>query len=248
MPTGAPRGAARAAGGTAAPSSGAAAARERRVRVRRGPVPAELHRAVDEHRARDLRWSCHHVASDCTAPDSIWAWISIRVARSEAPGCEVRGRVEVGGDQPRDDARRPGLDAGDERRDLGVGRVAEQRPPGLAALLDEAQERVDAVAQALLPRLAACGGRLEAAEDLGRLRVEERAVQLALGVEVLVDQRLRDARRVRDVVQRGAVVAAARERLLRGDEDDLAPLGGGHATTAGGRHDGPPVGGGWGWS
>jgi len=95
-------------------------------------------------------------------------------------GRDVRRRVGVGGDQPRDDARRPGLDARDQRSDLGVGRVAEQRPPRLAALLDEAQERVDPVAQALLPRLAARGGGLEAAEDLGRLRVQERAVQFAL--------------------------------------------------------------------
>jgi hypothetical protein len=212
-------------------------------------VPAELHRArSDEHRARDLAVVCHHVASDCTAPDSICAWISIRVARSSAPGARSAGRVGVGGDQPRDDARRLGLDAGDQRRDLGIRGIAEQRPPRLAALLDEAQECVDAVAQALLPCLAARGGGLEAAEDLGRLRVQQRAVQLALGLEVLVDQCLGDARGVGDVVQRGAVVPAARERLLRGDEDDLAPLGGGHATTAGGRHDGPPVGGGWGWS
>ena len=248
MPTGAPRGAARAACGTAAAEVRRGGARERRVRVRRGPVPAELHRAVDEHRARDLavvvppRRERLHGAGQHLGVD-----LDPRRAVRGA-GREVRGRVEVGGDQPRDDARRLGLDAGDQRGDLGVGGVAEQRPPRLAALLDEAQERVDAVAQALLARPAARGGGLEAAEDLGRLRVEERAVQFALGLEVLVDQRLRDARRVGDVVQRGAVVPAARERLLRGDEDDLAPLGGGHATTAGGRHGGPPVGGGWGWS
>ena len=126
----------------------------------------------------------------------------------------------------------------DERGDLGVGGVAEQRAPRLAMLLDEREERVDAVAQALLAVLPALHRRLDAGEDLGRLGVEQRAVQLALGGEVLVDQRLGHAGRVGDVVERGAVVAAAAERLLRGREDDLAALGGGHATTGGGRHGG----------
>src|SRR5262249_27801121 len=131
------------------------------------------------------------------------------------------------------------LHARDERGDLRVGGVAEQRAPRLAVLLDVGQEGVDAAAQPLLAGRAALGRPLEAPEDLGGVRVEQRAVELALGVEVLVDQRLRDAGRVGDVVQRGAVVAAGGERRLGGGEDHRAALGGGHAATAGdGRHGG----------
>jgi len=150
-----------------------------------------------------------------------------------------RRRVRSRRDEPRDHAGRTRLDARDERRDVRIGGVAEQRAPRLAVLLDEAQERVDAVAQPLLAGLAARYGRLDAVEDRRRVRVEQRAVQLPLRREVLVDERLGHARRVGDVVERGAVVARAAEGLLRRREDHLAALRGGHASSAcGGRHGG----------
>ena len=97
---------------------------------------------------------------------------------------------------------------GDQRRDLGVGGVAEQRPPRLAALLDEARgTRRCRCAGAPPPSRRARRRPRGGGRSRPPARPSERAVQLALGREVLVDQRLRDARRVRDVVQRGAVVA-----------------------------------------
>jgi hypothetical protein len=41
---------------------------------------------------------------------------------------------------------------------------------------------------------------------------------------VLVDQRLRDLSRLRDLVDRRPVVAAAREHVLRGGEDRAPPF------------------------
>jgi len=58
------------------------------------------------------------------------------------------------------------------------------------------------------------------------MRLHERRVQLALGREVLVDQRLGDPGRAGDLLQRRAVVAAGAEDLLGGDEELLAALGG----------------------
>jgi hypothetical protein len=208
-------------------------------------VPDELHGPVDERRARDVlvvvppRGEGLHRARQQLGVD-LHADAVVGRARGE-----VRRRVGVGREQARDHRRRLGLQPGDERADLRVGRVAEQRAPRLAVGLDEPEEGVDAGAQPLLPAPAAVGGGREEAEDLGRVGLEQRGVQDALGLEVLVDERLRDARGVGHVVQRRAVVAALGEGRLRGGEDHLAPLGGGHATTASGRHGEPPVGGGW---
>ena len=123
-------------------------------------------------------------------------------------------RVGVGRDERGDDGGGLGLDALDDVAHLGVGGVAEERPPRLAMLLDERQEGVDAAAQALLAR------RPGAALACRRWKISStcassRRVELALGGEVLVDEGLRDARRLRDVLERRAVVAAAGEDLLR---------------------------------
>ena len=163
-----------------------------------------------------LGWSVHQCASTWTAPASSCHCISKNSAlllRGDAGLARRVGRHQRG-----DDARRLLAHARDRLDDLGVGGVAEQRAPGVAVLLDERQERVDAAAQALLPRRAGLGVGLQAPEDLARVLLDELGVELALAGEVLVDQRLRDARGLRDLVERGAVVAAAAEDLARGVE------------------------------
>src|SRR4051812_46020199 len=132
----------------------------------------------------------------------------------------------AGGHERHDRARRLTLQPVDERRQLRVGRVAEERAPGLAALLDPAEERVDAAAQPLLARRARrrVGG--EAPRQLAGVLVDERLVQRPLGVEVLIDQRLRRTRRLGDVVERRPVISALGEHLLGGGQDAVAALGG----------------------
>ena len=61
-------------------------------------------------------------------------------------------------------------------------------------------------------------------EHLHRGAVHQLAVELLLAREVLVDERLRDARRGRDVVDADVLVAALAEDLVGGLEDALAPL------------------------
>ena len=59
--------------------------------------------------------------------------------------------------------------------------------------------------------------------------VEQRQVQVLLGVEVLVEHGLGDAGGVGDVVHRRAVEAVLREHLHRHVEDLLAALAGGES-------------------
>ena len=99
-------------------------------------------------------WSCHHVATDCTAPDSSCAWISIwQLALGRVERVAHR-RLGVGRDETRDDRRGLTLDRADALRHVGVGRVAEEHAPRLAVLLDEAQERLRGPAGARRPRRA----------------------------------------------------------------------------------------------
>jgi hypothetical protein len=144
-------------------------------------------------------------------------------------------RLGVGGDERCDDGGRLGLHALDDVAHLGVGGIAEERPPSLAVLLDEGEEGVDTAAQALLARRARRGAGLQPLEDLLHVGVEERGVELALGGEVLVDEGLRDARRLGDVLEGGAVVAATGEDLLRGRQDRLAAQRSRHASARGWR-------------
>ncbi len=59
--------------------------------------------------------------------------------------------------------------------------------------------------------------------------VEERPIQVTLGVEVLVEHRLGDAGRLGDVVHRRVVIAVHGERLERHREDLFTPRGSGEA-------------------
>ena len=59
--------------------------------------------------------------------------------------------------------------------------------------------------------------------------VEERPIQIALGVEVLVEHRLGDAGRLGDVVHRRVVIAVHGERLEGHREDLFTPRGSGEA-------------------
>ena len=52
-----------------------------------------------------------------------------------------------------------------ELGDVGVGGVAEEHPPRLAVLLDEAEERVDAAAQALVAVARSCAARCRRAKS-----------------------------------------------------------------------------------
>ena len=176
-------------------------------------------------------WSCHQLPSAWIEPGE---QLRVRLERQRAltgVALGVLADVRVGGHELGDDADRLLLDAGDRVGDLRVGRVAEERLPGVAVLLDERQERVDPAAQPLLPRGPGLGVRLQPAEDLGRVRVDELGVQLALGREVLVDQRLGDARRLRDLLERRAVVARPAEDLARRRQQLVAALGRAEAAT-----------------
>ena len=183
-------------------------------------------------RAATSRWSSHQSASAWTAPESICACIC------ERPRV-VRRRPVVGRPPAISAAMTPvawACTRSIEVADLRVGRVAEQRAPRVAVLLDEGQERVDAAAQPLLARRARLR-RWPAAGGRSRRRAPRAAgVQRALGREVLVDQRLGDPGRLGDLVQRGAVVAAARRRPPRRRRGLLAALRRPASAAAGRRH------------
>ena len=216
----------RLADGTLA-ADGAASARRRADRYSRSgrrSTPCQqnsIARSTSTSRGTSW-WSCHHRRQRLhSARQQLRVDLDLQLALGRV---ERAPALKSDAMRPADDRRGSTLDRADALRHVGVGRRGRAATP--AVLLDEAQERLEARAQPALKDLAALGGRLQAAEDLGDAR---RAVRRAAraGREVLVDERLRDPRPMRDVVQRGAAVAAARERVLRGGEDDLAPLSGG---------------------
>jgi hypothetical protein len=112
----------------------------------------------------------------------------------------------------------------EHRGGLRVGGVAKQHPPGVATLLHEREECLEAGGQALHSRLHLdtdeCTG--HALAELPRVPRDQVRVELLLGGEVLVDQGLRDARLACDVVDRGGVVAVLRERA-EGCVEDAGP-------------------------
>src|SRR2546421_79813 len=79
------------------------------------------------------------------------------------------------------------------------------------------------------------GPRQLLSEHLLHVALEQRDVEIALRREVLVNQRLRDAGRLGDLVDRGSVVATAGEDFQRGFEDRLAALLRGESLARGGR-------------
>jgi hypothetical protein len=95
-------------------------------------------------------------------------------------------------------------------------------------LLEEGEEGIEAGAEAILPRVGVGERRVQALDQLVDVRLEHRPVELALRVEVLVQERLRDARALGDLIERGSVIAALGERLARGLEDQRAAVGRGH--------------------
>ena len=66
------------------------------------------------------------------------------------------------------------------------------------------------------------GGRLDAAFQLAGCAVDHMLEELALAVEVLIEQRLRDSSGGRDVARGGGVVAMGAEDLLGSIQDGLA--------------------------
>src|SRR5690349_9321767 len=82
---------------------------------------------------------------------------------------------------------------------VGLQRLPEEDPVQGGLLLDEAEERLQRLAQ----RVRAGGGALDAPLQLLGRGVDDRLEELPLAVEVLVEQRLRNARRGRDVTGRG---------------------------------------------
>ena len=145
-------------------------------------------------------------------------------------GAEQRGRERVdfdavGGRELREQRLRD--EVGDARavfadapRDAARGgeRLVEQDAPGAAVAVDELEERVDARAQRLLRRR----GLPDRVDDGGEQRVAGRLhageVEALLVAEVVVEQRLGDADRGRDLVHRDGGVAARGEQRVRGGE------------------------------
>ena len=123
-----------------------------------------------------LGWSVHQCAS---------TWIA---AGQQLPLHLEEQRALLGGDAGSrgvSAAISAAIDAGgllaharDRLGDLGVGGVAEQRAPRVAVLLDEAEERVDAAAQALLPGRPGLGVGLQGA-GRSRPRAARRARRAA---------------------------------------------------------------------
>ena len=104
-------------------------------------------------------------------------------------------------------------------------------------LLDEAVEGVEPDGEAGstlgpgdLDRLA------QALEEPAGVLLEQLGVELLLGGEVLLDERLGDAARAGDVVDRGGVVAALREDREGRLEDRGAPLLAAEALAGSGAH------------
>jgi hypothetical protein len=96
---------------------------------------------------------------------------------------------------------------------------------------DEGEEDVEAGCEARGAGLDLYSGHraFESLEQLAGVAFEEVRIQLLLGGEVLVDERLGDADLARDVVDRGQVVAAPREHGERRLDDDGAAIFGGES-------------------
>ena len=110
-----------------------------------------------------------------------------------------------------------------DRFDLRVARgVAEHHPRGVGVGLDIGEPRVERARYALLLRLVAGQVVVPDLAQLGVVALEEAAVERLLRLEVVVDDRGRDARAAGDLVDRGAVVATLGEHLGGGLLDHLA--------------------------
>jgi hypothetical protein len=134
------------------------------------------------------------------------------------------------------DQRRPAaiVDLAQRRLHVRVpGRVAEQHLPGERMRLHVPRPGVDRVRQPDLGRLVAEQMLVPEVDELGGVALEESPVQVLLGLEMVVDDRRRDARAARDLVDRRPAVAALREHLRRRALDDLAARLGGQAAARG---------------
>src|SRR6476646_5517886 len=114
-------------------------------------------------------------------------------------------------------------DLGVDRLDLGVGAVAEEHAAGERVLLDVGEPSVEGRRYAPLERPLADEVLAPHLAQLGEVALEQLTVEVALGVEVFVDDRRRDAGAPGDLLDRGAAVAALGEQLRGGGGDQLAP-------------------------
>ena len=161
-----------------------------------------------------------HAASDSAAPTIACA--SADASRSTSVSSQPASRAAAG-QQPRHELRHLRAHLGDltgERFTLGIGPV--QHGPAVRPRRSVREERAQAVPQLLLGTGAGHLGLPGAAPhslDEGRpLRSYARREQVLFGVQVLVDQRFGDARRLGDVVHRRRLVTVPCESRSRGVE------------------------------
>ncbi len=104
-----------------------------------------------------------------------------------------------------------------------AGGVAKQHPPGVGVSFDVGEPGIDRPGYAPLgadPRRQLLAPQLT---QLGVVALQQAAVELELGGEVVIDDRGGHARAPGDLVDRGRRVAALREQLACGCFDQLAP-------------------------
>ena len=211
----------------------ATASRARPPRTRSRPSQAKSITQSTRNSRFTFGCSCHQSASDCTAPLSCWANISTARRRSTSLTSLCTSAIGSLAISP---AMADGgllLERLEQLGHVGLEVVAEQQPEGTRVRLDPLEEGIDARAQAHLAGVGRGRALGEPLEDLLRVALEQRRVQVLLRREVLVDQRLGDAGLLGDLVDRRGVVAAAREHVEGGVEDRGAAVGGAEAPANG---------------
>src|SRR5205085_9857665 len=103
-------------------------------------------------------------------------------------------------------------------------RVAVQEPPRAALLVEVCEVRVDHGADARAARPRRSRLRLQLLEKPRAGALHARLVEALLGAEVLVEERLRDPARLRDLVHRRRTEAVLAEDSLAGVEHPLLAL------------------------
>ena len=131
----------------------------------------------------------------------------------------------LGDDERREHRPRAGEDLAVHGLGVGVaGRLAEQHLPRVRVGLDVAGPGVDGARDARLRRLVGEQMLAPDGDELVAMALEQPAVQVELGREVVIDDRRRHTGTARDLVDRRAAVSALGEHLGGGALDHHAAL------------------------